>query len=181
MRVLIVTSVPKEAAAVRPRAANDAQVVISGIGRTNAAIATTRAILEHGPFDSVINAGIAGALPDSGLAIGDLVVASASIYFEEGLITPAGFEDVASLGFPLGDFLGNAVPGDSALLARAETLGLPVGRIATVATCSGTDDAAREVSRRTGAIAEAMEGAAVVHDWQLSGVTVVRMPVLEAL
>ena len=37
------------------------------------------------------------------------------------------------------------------------------GPIATVATCSGTDDAAREVVIRTGALAEAMEGAAVVH------------------
>ena len=33
----------------------------------------------------------------------------------------------------------------------------------TVATCSGSDAAAAEVARRTGAIAEAMEGAAVVH------------------
>jgi futalosine hydrolase len=37
------------------------------------------------------------------------------------------------------------------------------GVIATVATCSGTDALAVEVERRTGAIAEAMEGAAVVH------------------
>lgn len=39
--------------------------------------------------------------------------------------------------------------------------GPAVGRIATVSTCSGTDAAAGEVVRRTGAIVEAMEGAAV--------------------
>jgi futalosine hydrolase len=38
-----------------------------------------------------------------------------------------------------------------------------VGPIATVATCSGTDEAAESIPRRTGALAEAMEGAAVVH------------------
>ena len=36
-------------------------------------------------------------------------------------------------------------------------------KIATVAICSGTDEAANEVVKRTGAIVEAMEGAAVVH------------------
>ena len=38
-----------------------------------------------------------------------------------------------------------------------------IGPIATVATCSGTDEFANQVTERTGAIAEAMEGAAVMH------------------
>ena len=37
------------------------------------------------------------------------------------------------------------------------------GPTATGAQCSGTEAAAREIVRRTGAVAEAMEGAAVVH------------------
>jgi futalosine hydrolase len=36
-----------------------------------------------------------------------------------------------------------------------------VSAIATVSTCSGTDAAATEIAHRTGAAAEAMEGAAV--------------------
>jgi len=67
-----------------------------------------------------------------------------------------------SLGFKLGDFDGNSVPVDESMLERLSG-DFGIGPIATVATCSGTDAAAAEVARRTGALAEAMEGAAVVH------------------
>jgi futalosine hydrolase len=81
---------------------------------------------------------------------------------EEGVITASGFANMASIGFPLGDFEGNAVPVDEAMLEALGEL-FTIGPIATVATCSGTAAAAAEVVRRTGALAEAMEGAAVVH------------------
>jgi futalosine hydrolase len=161
MRVLIVTSVEAEARAIGEIAG--ALVVVAGIGRTNAACLTTEAILTRGPMDAVISAGIAGALPGSGLTIGDVVAASACIYVEEGLITADGFHDMRALGFPLGDFEGNTVPIYTELLQRAHDCGLRTAPIATVATCSGTNEAAAEVVRRTGALAEAMEGAAVVH------------------
>lgn len=165
MRLLIVTSVEKEARAIG-EVPGDAHIVVSGIGRTNAACATIEAILTSGPFDAVINVGIAGALPRADgaavCAIGDVILASESVYAEEGLISPDGFGDVAAIGFPLGPFPGNAVPCNAALVDRLRE-GVRVGRIATVATCSGTDAAAREIAARTDAIAEAMEGAAVVH------------------
>ena len=160
MRLLIITSVDAEAKAIGP--IDGATLVVGGIGRTNAAVATTHAILRDGPFDAVISAGIAGALPGGGLKIGDVVVASGCVYVEEGLITPTGFADMASMGFSLGDFEGNAVPVDERLLEILSEH-FQIGPIATVATCSGTDAAAAEVVRRTGAVAEAMEGAAVVH------------------
>jgi futalosine hydrolase len=84
------------------------------------------------------------------------------VYVEEGLQTPHGFSDTASMGFPLGDFEGNRVPVEPRL-TRFLPGPLHQGPIATVATCSGTDALAAEVERRTGALAEAMEGAAVVH------------------
>jgi futalosine hydrolase len=158
-RLLVITSVTGEAQALG--AIDGAAVIVSGIGRTNAAAATTEALLTHGPFDGVICAGIAGALPESELDIGEVIVASSCIYVEEGLLTPAGFVTMKAMGFALGDFEGNAVPVSEAMLEAAG--GLRIGPIATVATCSGTDAAAREVVRRTGALAEAMEGAAVVH------------------
>ena len=160
MRVLIVTAVQVEADAIGP--IENAQVIVSGIGRTNAAAATTEAIIKDGPFDYVFSVGLAGSLPEAGLEIGDIVVASACVYVEEGLHTPDGFQDMAGLGFSLGDFTGNAVPVDPNMLVVLNAL-YRAGLIATVATCSGTDEAAREVVRRTDAIAEAMEGAAVVH------------------
>ena len=162
-RCLIVTAVEREAACVRARVSDAAaRVIVGGIGRTNAAAATTEAILRSGPFDVVMSVGVAGALPGSDLEIGDVVVASSCVYAEEGLITPAGFQDLREMGFALGDFKGNVVPIDPELhrvLARI----FPTGPIATVATCSGTDEAAMTIARRTGAVAEAMEGAAVVH------------------
>jgi futalosine hydrolase len=153
MRLLIITAVEAEARAVRPAGCDDVQVVVSGIGRTNAAAATTEAIVQARarlqPFDAVLSAGIAGALPQAGLDIGAALVASSCIYAEEGIVTSRGFAGMAGLGFALGDFEGNTVPVDEHLLERLSSS----FRIA----------AANEVVRRTGALAEAMEGAAVVH------------------
>ena len=163
MAILIVTSVEAEANAIAGGNLDGARTIAAGIGRTNAAAATTEAILRaHGKIDAVISAGVAGALPVSNLNIGDCLIASCCIYMEEGLISPSGFVTMASLGFPLGDFDGNAVPVDERMLERLGEA-FAVGPIATVATCSGTDAAAADVVRRTGALAGAMEGAAVVH------------------
>ncbi len=160
MRVLIVTSVPAEAEAIGSH--DGATIIVSGIGRTNAAAATTEAIIRGGPVEAVMSAGVAGVLPGGNLPVGAAVVATRCVYVEEGLIAPTGFADMAAMGFSLGDFEGNAVPVDARLLSRLAQR-FRTGPIATVATCSGTDAAASAVARRTGAIAEAMEGAAVVH------------------
>lgn len=170
MRILVITSVQKEAKTVPP--VDDVVVRVSGIGRTNAAAATTEAIIKHGPFDAVINAGIAGALPaicDSRLGepgyqlnVGDAVVASACVYAEEGIMSAGGFAPLSSIGLALGDFESNVVPVDDRLLEQLSAR-FSIGPIATVAMCSGTDAAAADVARRTDAVAEAMEGAAVVH------------------
>lgn len=176
--LLIVTSVPGEAEAIGTP--EGARVVVSGVGRTNAAAATTEAILRDAPpggFDAVLSAGVAGALPGGDLSIGDAVVASSCVYVEEGMITPAGFADMTALGFALGEFAGNAVPVDERLLSLIGPL-FRAAPIATVATCSGTDAAAAEVARRTGAVAEAMEGAAVVHAARRLGVPAIELRVI---
>jgi futalosine hydrolase len=163
--IIIVVAVEAEAQAIGP--IDGTRIVVAGVGRTNAAAATTQAVLEQwkrGGVDAVISAGIAGALPidHDPLRIGDVLVASSCVYVEEGIVTSRGFAGMEALGFPLGDFAGNSVPVDEHLL---DALGgsFRIGPIATVATCSGTSEAACEVVRRTGALAEAMEGAAVVH------------------
>ena len=175
MRILIVTSVPAETDAIGSH--DGVTIVTGGIGRTNAAASTTESILRHDPFAAVVNAGVAGVLPGGKLAIGDTVVASACVYAEEGLVTPAGFADMAEMGFSLGDFPGNAVPVDDGLLGRLAGH-FPTGSIATVATCSGTDAAAESVARRTLAVAEAMEGAAVVHAARRLGVPAIELRVI---
>ena len=130
-----------------------------------------------GGFGAVLSAGVAGSLPDGGLALREAVVATSCVYAEEGLLAPDGFHDMTGLGFRLGDFEGNAVPVDGQLL---EVIGarFRAGPIATVATCSGTDAAARAVVQRTGAIAEAMEGAAVVQAARRLGVAGIELRVI---
>ena len=160
MRLLIVTAVSTEAEALGE--VPDAHIVVSGVGRTNAAAATTLASIAHGPFDAAISIGLAGALPESQLEPGDLIAADQCVYAEEGIMTPEGFLDMTGLGFQLGTDPGNAISCDEDLVRRLQAVA-PIMSIATVATCSGTDAAAAEIRNRTGCAAEAMEGAAVVH------------------
>ena len=40
------------------------------------------------------------------------------MYFEEGVMTPSGFENIAAMGFGLGDFEGNVVPVSKDALSR---------------------------------------------------------------
>lgn len=179
-RTLVVVAVDAERDALGDAclASPAVDVVVSGIGRTNAAAATAQAIALAAaagrPFTAAVSAGIAGALPGSNLSPGTLVVADACVYAEEGIELPGGFGDMHALGFPLGDFEGNRVPVGVELLRSFRALG-PVGAVATVATCSGTDLAAERVRLRTGAIAEAMEGAAVVHAARRLGVPAIEI------
>ena len=179
-RILVIVAVEAERAALGARclAAPEVRVVVAGIGRTNAAAATAEALTEAratgAPFAAVISTGIAGALPGSNLALGTVIVADACVYAEEGIALPEGQGDMRVLGFPLGDFEGNRVPVDGALLVAFRSLG-PACEIATVATCSGTDAAALSVRTRTGAMAEAMEGAAVVHAARRVGVPAIEI------
>lgn len=147
-------------------AAPGVHLVQSGVGKANAA-ACVAWCLARAPFQRVVSVGVAGALPDSGLDVGDVVVASAAAYADEGVLTPDGFSDIAAMGFgpgapspgQPGEAIGRGVVIDCD--ADVEVPGAKRGVIATVSTCSGTDAHAREVVRRTGAIAEDMEGAAV--------------------
>lgn len=172
MKILVMTAVEREALALGTLP--NTHILVSGIGRTNAAAATALAIERHGPFDAVISAGIAGMLPGSNLAIGDVVAANECIYAEEGVLTPDGFQDVGEMGFTLGDFNGNRVPCDTLLIDAIRPI-ISIGPIATVATCSGTDQLAGQIAERTGAIAEAMEGAAVVHAARRLGVRAIEI------
>lgn len=152
-------------------------MVVTGVGKVNAAaaVAATLAPAHAG----VISLGIAGILPGAGLSLGDVVVASAMRYPDEGKLTTEGYLPLSRMGFAHGPFDEGfglaATPAwattlrdglESRLCAgadRATVAHAPRilrGAIATVSTCSATDALARQVVERTGAIAEGMEGAA---------------------
>lgn len=138
-----------------------ASLVITGVGKANAAAAVAR-ILDPARHAGVISLGIAGALPHSGLALAEIVHATSCVFADEGVRTPDRFIELPELGFPLGDFSGSGVPTDQHWRAALlHATGGREGPIATVSTCSGTDAQANEIAQRTGCIAEGMEGAAV--------------------
>lgn len=132
------------------------ELVRSGVGKSSAAGATAR-WYDPDRHAGVLSLGLGGSLPSSALRVGDVVLADPSRFADEGVRTPDGFLGLADLGFG-GDAPDSPPDAESrALLAQ---LADRVGPIATVSACSGTDADADAVAARTGAIAEAMEGAA---------------------
>jgi futalosine hydrolase len=144
------------------------ELLVSGVGKSNAAGATALALdpTRHG---GVISLGIGGALPgeDGRMSVPLLscVVGSASLLADEGVETQGGWASIAERGFaPSAELDGEpamGVNGTAWLLERLGAIANHTGPIATVSTCSGADDRARSVRARTGALVEAMEGAAV--------------------
>jgi len=174
---LLVVAAPAEAKAVlnglglvdeladewSPRQVEPGLVLVrTGVGKANAAAAVGMALCSR-TYNAVVNLGIAGALPSrQPLQIGDSIAATRSVYADEGLELPDGsFVGCSAMGFPLGPFGDSGVPGCPELLDRVRPLISMMSAVATVSTCSGTDALARCVMDRTGAAAEAMEGAAV--------------------
>ena len=161
--LLMVASTEREAEPFRSR---DLPVVVSGVGKVNAAVASTLALSSRSRTIALVSIGLAGSLPGATPPrIGDVVVGEASISAEDGMVTSDGFRTIDEMGFPLvRGVRAGRFPADPSLLARIRRR-LPqaaVGGIATVSSCSGTDEAAAEVVRRTGAVAEAMEGVGVL-------------------
>lgn len=187
-RLLVIAAAPAESRAVaaacsRPPPDRDWQLVHlspeidlvqCGVGKVNAAICAAR-ITDPKLHAAVINMGIAGSLGPSPPALGTTILATSSVYADEGLATPDGFLGLDAIGFPLGGtpapaFTGSGIPADPDLtLAASHALAALPGQarlaapVATVSTCSGVDALAAAVFDRTGASAEAMEGAAIAH------------------
>lgn len=147
--------------------ATTVDLVVTGVGKSNAAGAVAR-VLDPSRHSGVVSIGICGSLPDWEVGLGEVVAATACVFADEGVLTRQGFTDCAAMGFPPGEFEGMAVPVTPTWVEAMARAGARKVRVATVSTCSGTDEAAREVAARTGARAEAMEGAAAaLAAWRL--------------
>jgi len=145
---------------------------VTGIGKTNTA-AALGVILERYTPPLLIDVGCGGAYGASGLVVGDLAVASAEVYGEEGVQTPAGWESLETIGIPqlerggsrfFNEFPLALLPAERAV-QLGFALGVPVrrGRFVTVSACSGTTARGNELARRFNAICENMEGAVAAH------------------
>ncbi len=147
-------------------------LALTGIGKVNAAIIATHMIERFRPT-LIINTGCGGAYSGSGLSVGDLAVATAEIYGDEGVLTVNGWHTLEIIGIPSVERKGNRYSNEFPLSMEqaakvfhfATSLGLPVkrGKFVTVSTCSGTSRRGDELEELFGGICENMEGAAIAH------------------
>lgn len=173
-RILVVTAVPAERAAVAatlgrtrtdstgryPRwlaevGAGEVAVACCGVGPA-AAAAGTAILLAEGSYDLVICAGLGGAFGQRA-RVGEVVLADRIVHADLGAESPSGFLALHELGFGETE---HDLP--AALVAvAAERTGALVGPVLTVSTATGTAGRAALLAARHAAVAEAMEGAGV--------------------
>jgi len=177
-RVLLVVAAPVEMKAVlagigakadtptpiwtRVEATPRFDVSLVGVSKANAAAGVALS-LDPARHACVVSVGIAGALPRSQgpLANRSVVVADFCAHADEGMQTREGFVDLGRMGFPLSDDPDQRHACTPSVVDALRPIADAVGPIATVSLCSATDALATEIARRTEAIAETMEGAAV--------------------
>lgn len=147
-------------------AADELRIVTLGVGKTAAAMHLTALLRSAPEARAVLLYGVAGAFPDrhrSGPAPvrrGGLCIVGSERFGDEGVETPAGFQDLQAL--KLGDC--GPFPASPRLAQQASALlGVPVVRGVTVSTCSGTENASARMHKRSSADVETMEGAAVAY------------------
>lgn len=147
-------------------------VIESGMGKTNAAHALT-ALLEREAVAGVIGFGVGGAYPGSGLAVGDIALATAEIFGDTGVEAPQGWLSTQDMAIPLLRLEGAEYYNDFPLHSeqlRAASVALDAagivhrrGPFVTVSNCSGTESRGRQLADRFGGMVESMEGAACAH------------------
>jgi futalosine hydrolase len=150
---------------------------ICGIGKANAAHSTSLLIEKYKPH-IILNIGVAGAYPSSGLKVGDLAVAEKEIYGDEGLIAKkkdrrqksgvTGKDEVAfytmeKLGLPLAEINRDKCYNEFPMFIPHNLKELKKGNFITISSCTGTLQRGKEIEKRFNAICENMEGAAVAH------------------
>ncbi|GGL97770.1 futalosine hydrolase [Deinococcus aerophilus] len=169
MTVLIVVATPAEAGRLRDL---PARVVVSGVGPVAAALATVRALAQE-PAGLVLNAGIGGAYPGSGLIPGDLAVSSTIIQADLGAWDAGQLLGLDTLGLSVLPDIPNAgqFPAWTRAAEVARRAGASLGPTLTLAAVTGDHDTARRLEARfPGALSEGMEGAGVAHAALLAGV-----------
>ena len=153
------------------------RVVETGMGGVNAAHALTCVLQVWRPA-LVLQLGVGGAYPESGLRVGDVGLASEENYGDLGVRTSEGWQPAELIGIPVlerGESrYFNRLPLEREWVKAAgevlvgvdwegEEVGVKSGPFVTVQECSGTDALGMERARRFAAICENMEGAAVAH------------------
>lgn len=142
---------------------------VSGVG-IPATFATLLPKVMPGDYSLLVNLGIAGAYPSSGLAIGDVVLGLGESYADLGMELPESPDFLPLQDTPFGGEYQRTYP----LVRTDELVGINahLGIGATVNTCTGTMETGLRREQQFGAGFETMEGAAVAHIGQICGVNV---------
>ena len=135
-------------------------LILSGIGKVNAALHTQYLIDKHAP-DYIINVGVAGGLSDD-LNFGDVVIAEDLVHHDM---------DITHFGVPLGQiprmdvfsFASNRKLINAAKHISHDSFRVVVGRIATGDQFIDSNKVATRIKTTFNAIACEMEGVAVAH------------------
>lgn len=160
MSVLIVVATPQEAEFFGNLGA---RVVVCGIGAVNAALSTYGAVLEDRP-KLILNVGIGGAYPNSGLEMGETACSSAFIYAGLGAQDGEDFLDLEQLGFPLFLDTFNQIPAWDGVGEWSRQLSIRCGEFLTLETVTGNLETLKVLEKRfPDALIEGMEGAGVAH------------------
>jgi futalosine hydrolase len=143
------------------------ELLVTGVG-IPLALARTLEVLGRVRPARVLNIGIAGAYPGSGLAIGDLMMGLSEVYGDIGFELPEtpGFRFVGETEW--GKFYREPLW----LSQFAEFAGLPVRPGCTVNSCTGTEKTGRLRETLFGAGFETMEGAAIAQAGAMLGIPV---------
>ena len=166
---------PVYASAVEGAALADLGAVQLGVGKVAAATSMTEQLL-RAPRRGVLLFGIGGAYParhcpGAHLQILDLCLIASDRLGDEGVASPQGFSAIENfLSQPAASF---RTADFSAGLA--ERLALPLVDAVTVSTCSGSEASSATMCRRSGAMVETMEGAAVAFVCMRYGVPLAHM------
>ena len=138
-------------------------LVISGIGKVNAAVCT-QVLIDHFGVDYVINTGCAGSL-NEGLGIGDILISTDAVQHDM---------DVSALGDPVGTIPRLAesyFKADEMLIKIAqeaaaeseEEYKVILGRVASGDQFIGTKDGKERIKKYVQGDCAEMEGAAIAH------------------
>ncbi len=142
-------------------------LLVTGVGIPQALATVLQACLRERPA-RVLNIGIAGAYPGSGLRVGDIVLGESEVYGDVGMELPEAPDFQPLWETPWGDFYSTPFP----LASDPQFAGARAAPGCTVNTCTGTDETGRRRERLFGAAFETMEGAAIAQVGQTLGIPV---------
>lgn len=148
-------------------------IAVTGVGIPMTLARLAPLIASHRP-SLIVNVGIAGAYPGSGLAVGDLVAGESEVFGDLGMELPGpeAFQPLGGMPWADPEYR-EPLPLTLApfRLPRTDPL-LRAGRGCTVNACAGRRETGERRRRLFGADFESMEGAAAALAGRLAGIPV---------